>query len=192
MTVTLPSSEKYTITAREGFAKGTATLTPNGTATFTVQPNTGLGVGNYAETLTVSGSNNTSAQVALYFSVVEAAPDTYILTVNLNGGSGGTTGGAYAGGAVVNIDAGSRSNYRFNGWTSSNGGSFADASSASTTFTMPAADTTITAAWSYIGGGGSTTDYYRLTFETNGGSESSPIRRAEYTQIGLTGYTPTR
>ena len=192
VTVTLPSSEKYTITAREGFAKGTATLTPNGTATFTVQPNTGLGVGNYAETLTVSGSNNTSAQVALSFSVVEAAPDTYILTVNLNGGSGGTTGGAYAGGAVVNIDAGSRSNYRFNGWTSSNGGSFADASSASTTFTMPAADTTITAAWSYIGGGGSTTDYYRLTFETNGGSEISSIRRAEYTTIDLTDYTPTR
>ena len=92
---------------------------------------------------------------------------------------------------VVNIDAGSRSSYRFTGWTTSNGG-FADASSASTTFTMPAADTTITAAWSYIGGGGSTTDYYRLTFETNGGSEISSIRRAEYTTIDLTDYTPTR
>lgn len=57
---------------------------------------------------------------------------------------------------------------------------------------MPAADTTITAAWSYIGGGGSTTDYYRLTFETNGGSEISSIRRAEYTTIDLTDYTPTR
>ena len=103
-----------------------------------------------------------------------------------------TIGGEYTAGEVVNIDAGSRSNYRFDGWTSSKGGSFADASSASTTFTMPAADTTITAAWSYIGGGGSTTDYYRLTFETNGGSEISSIRRAEYTTIDLTDYTPTR
>ena len=154
VTVTLPTSEKYTITAGEGFANGTATLAANdGTATFTVQPNTGLAAGDYAETLTVSGSNDTSAQVALSFSVVEAAPDTYILTVNLNGGSGGTTGGEYAEGAVVNIDAGSRSNYRFDGWTSSNGGTFAGASKASTTFTMPAADTTITANWRYIGGG---------------------------------------
>ena len=77
---------------------------------------------------------------------------TFTLTVDLNGGSGSTTGGEYAKNAVVNIDAGSRSNYRFTGWTTSNGGSFADASSASTTFTMPAADTTITANWTYSGG----------------------------------------
>ena len=160
VTVTLPSSTNYTITAEEGFANGTATLAADGgTATFTVRPNTGLGAKDYAETLDISGSNGASAQVALSFSVVEATPDTYTLTVDLNGGSGSTTDGAYAEGAVINIDAGSRSNYRFNGWTSSNGGSFADASSASTTFTMPAADTTITAAWSYIGGSGSTKDH---------------------------------
>ncbi len=74
---------------------------------------------------------------------------TYTLTVNLNGGSGSATGGQYPAGEVVNIDAGSRSNYRFDGWTSSNGGTFADPSSPSTTFTMPAADTTITANWQY-------------------------------------------
>ena len=77
----------------------------------------------YAETLTISGSNDASAQVALSFSVVEA---THTLTVNLDGGSG------------------------------------------------------------------STTDYYRLTFETNGGSEIACIRRAEYSTIDLTDYTPTR
>ena len=57
--------------------------------------------------------------------------------------------GEYAENAVVNIDAGSRSNYRFTGWTTSNGGNFADASSASTTFTMPAGNVTITANWQY-------------------------------------------
>lgn len=188
VTVTLPASANYTITAGEGFANSTATLAPNGTAAFTVQPNTGLTAGDYDETLTVSGGSDVSASIELSFEVLE----TYTLTVDLNGGSGGTTCGEYAEGAVVNIDAGSRSNYRFAGWTSTNGGAFADASSASTTFTMPAANTTITAAWSYIGGGGSTTDYYRLTFETNGGSEISSIRRAEYTTIDLTDYTPTR
>ena len=122
-------------------------------------------------------------------------PAIYTLTVNLNGGSGNTTGGVYPAGEVVNIDAGSRSNYRFDRWTSSNGGSFASASSASTTFTMPAADTTITANWEYNGGGstgGSTTDYYRLTFDTNGGSEIASILRAEYTTVDLSDYKPTR
>ena len=188
VTVTLPTSTNYTITAGTGFVDDTATLAPNGTAKFTVQPNTGLDAGSHSETLTISDSNGASASVELSFAVNAV----YTLTVELNGGSGSTTGGEYAEGTAVPIDAGSRSNYRFNGWTSSNGGSFANASSANTTFTMPAADTTITAAWSYIGGGGSTTDYYRLTFETNGGSEISSIRRAEYTTIDLTDYTPTR
>ena len=76
-------------------------------------------------------------------------PAIYTLTVNLNGGSGSTTDGTYPAGKVVNIDAGSRSNYRFNGWTSSSGGTFADASSANTTFTMPAENVTITANWQY-------------------------------------------
>ena len=191
VTVNLPTSTNYIITGGEGFTNDTATLAPNGTASFTAQPKTGLGAGDYSETLTISGSNSTSASVKLSFEVL----DTYTLTVNLNGGSGTTTGGEYPAGEAINIDAGSRSNYRFNGWTSSNGGSFADASSASTTFTMPAADTTITANWEYNGGGstgGSTTDYYRLTFDTNGGSEIASIRRAEHTTIDLSGYTPTR
>ena len=145
VTVTLPASANYTITAGEGFAGGAATLAPNGTAAFTVQPNTGLAAGTYDETLTVSGGDNVSASIELSFTVLE----TYTLTVDLNGGSGSTIGGEYTAGEVVNIDAGSRSNYRFDGWTSSNGGTFTDASSASTTFTMPAADTTITANWQY-------------------------------------------
>lgn len=243
VTVTLPTSTNYIITAETGFTSNTANLTPSGTATFTVQPNTGLSVGSHNATLSISGSNDTSASVELSFAVTEAAhiheygtdwkkdadkhwhecscgakadeadhvydderdttcnvcdyvrtvaPMMYTLTVELKGGSGSTTGGEYAEGAVIQINAGTRSDYRFSGWTSSNGGSFADASSASTTFTMPAADTTVTANWQYNGGTGSTTDYYRLTFETNGGSEIASIRRAEYTTIDLNDYVPTR
>lgn len=191
VTVDLPTSTNYTVTAGTGFTNGKAALSSGGKAQFTVQPKTGLGVGDCSETLTISGSNSTSASVKLSFEVL----DTYTLTVNLNGGSGSTTDGEYAEGAVINIDAGSRSNYRFDRWTSSNGGSFASASSASTTFTMPAADTTITANWEYNGGGstgGSTTDYYRLTFDVNGGSEIASILRAEYTTVDLSDYKPTR
>ena len=197
-TVTIQNTGNQTITLNQPAATdfnigtlSTTDLAAGGTATFTVQPKTGLTAGSHSETLTIFGSNSTSASVGLSFEVL----DTYTLTVNLNGGSGNTTNGVYPAGEVVNIDAGSRSNYRFTGWTTSNGGSFADASSASTTFTMPAADTTITANWEYNGGGGtggSTTDYYRLTFDVNGGSEIASILRAEYTTVDLSDYKPTR
>ena len=65
----MPASTNYTITAGEGFETTSAVLAPNGTATFTVQPVTGLGVGTYGETLSISGSNNTSAEVSLAFTV---------------------------------------------------------------------------------------------------------------------------
>lgn len=178
VTVTLPTSTNYTITAGAGFINGTATLAINGTAKFTVQPKIGLDVGDYSETLTISGSNSTNARISLAFEVL----DTYTLTVNLNGGSGTTTGGEYLAGEVVNIDASSRSNYRFSGWTSSNGGTFADPSSASTTFIMPAADTTITATWSYNGGGGSSHEYYTTTDSTGKDGSISPSGSGEWTQ----------
>ena len=154
VTVDLPTSAKYTITAGTGFENGAATLASDDTATFTVQPNTGLDAGSHDDILNISGNDGTSASVKLSFTVNAV----YTLTVNLNGGNGNATDGEYPAGKDVNIDAGTRSGYRFVGWTSSNGGTFADPSSASTTFTMPAADTTITANWTYSGGGGGYSD----------------------------------
>lgn len=76
---------------------------------------------------------------------VEIAPRLYTLTIA--GSEAETTGaGSYEAGAEVAIDAGSRSGYVFDGWTST-AGSFADASAAQTTFTMPAEDVTVTATW---------------------------------------------
>ncbi|MDF2923567.1 MAG: conserved repeat protein [Paenibacillaceae bacterium] len=69
--------------------------------------------------------------------------------------------GSYAQGATVSIDAGSRSSYTFNGWSSADGVTFTNAASAATTFTMPAQMVTVTAAWTYSGpvtGGGSGDD----------------------------------
>ena len=129
---------------------------------------TGTTCGTTEQTISLTNLSDTSAK-DIYIVVKDAAgnvsqplkitiPAIYTLTVNLNGGSGNTTDGVYPAGEVVNIDAGRRSNYRFAGWTSSKGGTFADVSSASTTFTMPAADTTITANWTYSGGGGGSSD----------------------------------
>lgn len=86
------------------------------------------------------------------FAVGYTPTATYTLTVNANGGTA-SGGGAYAEGAVVSISAGSRASYSFNGWTSNNGGSFANVNSSGTTFTMPAGNATVSASWSYSGGG---------------------------------------
>ncbi len=71
----------------------------------------------------------------------------YSLTVNLNGGNGSSANGIYTSGSIVPIDAGTMSGYTFSGWTTSNGGTFANTSNASTTYTMPSNTATITANW---------------------------------------------
>ncbi|MDR3149087.1 MAG: S-layer homology domain-containing protein [Oscillospiraceae bacterium] len=63
--------------------------------------------------------------------------------------------GNYAAGTIVNISARANSGYRFSGWTSTGGGSFANAGSANTTFTMPDNDAVITANFTYAGSGSS-------------------------------------
>jgi len=80
----------------------------------------------------------------------DAPVESYTLTVK-DSYANNSGAGKYAPGTKVFIHAGSRSNYSFAGWTSSGDGSFANASSASTTFIMPKGNTTITANWTYKG-----------------------------------------
>ena len=164
--VKLPGSTNYVITAGTGFQNDNAPLTPNGTAQFTVQPKTGLDVGSHSEMLTISGSNNTSATVELAFKV---EPKPYLVTVN--GSYAQTTGaGNYVKDATVTIDAGTRSGYTFDGWTSEDGVIFANAGKARTTFTMPEKAVTVTANWmrnpSY--------DYYIISASAGTGGSISP------------------
>lgn len=63
-----------------------------------------------------------------------------------------TGSGFYDEDFTVTIDAGTRSGYRFSGWTTSEGVTLKDANSAKTTFPMPEHDVTITANWSVSGG----------------------------------------
>lgn len=84
VTVNLPTSTNYTITAGAGFTNGTATITQNGTAQFIVQPKTGLAAGSYNETLAISGDHSTSASITVSFTVEQRSsgggPTTYAVT----------------------------------------------------------------------------------------------------------------
>ena len=95
---------------------------------------------------------------------IEVIPLTYTLTVE--GSEAENTGaGSYEAGQQVAIDAGAKPGYQFAGW-SAPAGSFADASSAQTTFTMPAENVIVTADFKKISsstGGG--TSAYRITVE---------------------------
>ena len=156
-------------------SNGTISGTPTvaGTSTFTITATNGNGSDSKEFTLSINEETK------------------YSLTVNLNGGNGTTTGGQYTKGTEIRIDAGTKSGYRFAGWTSSNGGSFADASSASTTFTMPANDTTITANWKKKSSGGSVF-FWDLKFDTNGGSKIDTVTEWEYSTIDLDEYVPEK
>ena len=72
---------------------------------------------------------------------------TYALTATAaTGGTVNTSvNGSYEAGKVISLSATPSSGYMFSGWTSSNGGTFGSAGSASTTFTMPAGAATVTA-----------------------------------------------
>lgn len=93
--------------------------------------------------------------------------ETYLLTVELGSG-----GGQYATGTVVqiNADAPDKAGQVFDTWTSSGGGSFADAQAESTSFTMPNSAVTVTASYrnavmaDYFGFDGTTgtiTEYHK-------------------------------
>lgn len=86
----------------------------------------------------------------------------YTLTVNTSSNiSSVSGGGTYNAGKTINISATAKENYKFSYW-SGTGVSFANSSAASTTITMPAENTTITA-----NGTGKT---YNITIDPSGGT----------------------
>lgn len=163
-TLSLPNGTVGTAYSQTLAATGTAPITwsiTGGTlpAGLSLDPNTGAitGTPTTAETsnFSVTAANAFGTDTKLYTITVTAIPATYALTITA--GSGGTVssaGGTYTAGAPVSITATPNSSYSFSGWTTANGGSFADRFSSSTTFTMPANNTTITAVFTYNGGGG--------------------------------------
>ncbi len=101
--------------------------------------------------VTLTVNNNTATLVGGIMVEYKAA-----YTATVNGSYAATSGaGMYTKGATVNIDAGSRGGYAFDGWTAnSDGVVFADSSGVITTFPMPAGNVVVTANWRYDGGAG--------------------------------------
>ena len=147
----------------------TVTATPKTYEGYTYNPNAAGTV--VSGTLKEISSPDDIVTLKLYY-------DITLYTVTVNGSYAQTTGaGSYAKGATVTIDAGTRSGYTFDGWTSADGVTFANAGSAQTTFTMPDKAVTVTANWkknSGGGGGGSSYDYYTITASAGTGGSISP------------------
>ncbi len=104
------------------------------------------GAGTNSETSAALTKTNLAEKVNATCTVTGGNDPAYTLTVT---GANGTVtgGGSYTSGQEVSITATPDNGYSFNGWISSNGGTFANESSASTTFTMPGNATTVTAGF---------------------------------------------
>lgn len=159
--------------------------------TWTIQPKAGLSAGTHTATITVTYNNSLTATVEISFTV-EA---TYRLTVVLDGGDGKDGSGSYVAGTQVALDAGSRPHYRFAGWTTSDGGTFTDASASATTFTMPSKDVTVKANWTYCGSSGTHSYTIKATAGENGmisPSDTVKVRKGSHQTFTITphnGYT---
>ena len=93
--------------------------------------------------------------------------------VTLSGaGTGATGAGSHAAGTTVNIYAGTKSGYTFNGWTSDDV-TVLSASSKNASFVMPDKDVTVKANWVYNGGGSSGGGYTYYTIKTTAGVNGS-------------------
>lgn len=79
LTVTLPTSEHFTITPDSSWNNGTATLAPNGTVTVTVTPKQGLAAGNYQDAL-LFATDQPSVSAQVDASVQVNPSGTYTIT----------------------------------------------------------------------------------------------------------------
>ena len=161
----------------------TVTATPKTYEGYTYNPNAAGTV--VSGTLKAISSPDDIVTLKLYY-------DITLYTVTVNGSYAQTTGaGSYAKDATVTIDAGTRSGYTFDGWTSADGVTFADKNRTQTTFTMPDKAVTVTANWKKKSSGGSVF-FWDLKFDTNGGSKIDTVTEWEYSTIDLDEYVPEK
>ena len=156
----VPAPVNHSITV-ENDGRGTASANVasaavNTVITLTATPNNGYHFMEWQVTtpagLTINGNIFTMPDEAVTVKAIFEENPAASYTLTVNGSSASRTGaGSYPEGATVTIDAGSRSNYTFMGWSSSDGVAFADINSPTTTFAMPAKHVSVTALWNYNG-----------------------------------------
>ena len=117
---------------------------------------------------TNSGGSNTKE---LTIKVADAEAAKYHNVTLTGAGTGATGAGSHAAGTTVNIYAGTKSGYTFNGWTSDDV-TVLSASSKNASFVMPDKDVTVKANWVY-NGGGSSGGYTYYTIKATAGVNGS-------------------
>ena len=118
---------------------------------------------------TNSGGSDTKE---LTIKVADAEAAKYHNVTLTDAGTGATGAGNHAAGTTVNIYAGTKSGYTFNGWTSGDV-TVLSASSKNASFVMPDKDVTVKANWVYNGGGSSGGGYTYYTIKATAGVNGS-------------------
>ena len=197
LTVNEPAPTTYTITADvDPVEAGTVTVNGSGTSatvtagdevTLAATANSGYRFVGWMEgDQTVSTDTTYAFQASSNRSLTAKFEKVYTVTVNASGGGTATADkNTAAAGEAVTLTATPDSGYHFTGWTSSDGVTFANASSESTTFTMPAGDVTVTAGFTRISSGPTT---YAVTAPDveNGTVRVSPSRASRGTTVTIT------
>lgn len=116
-------------------------------------------------------------------------------TLAVTAGTGGSitteSGGDYVKGAEINLSASPDDGYYFSGWTSSGGGTFENAGSASTAFTMPAGSVTVAAHFALISNDDSDITYYTISALVGTGGNISPSGSVSVAYGGSKTYSIT-
>ncbi len=108
----------------------------------------------------------------LTIKVADAEASKYHNVTLSDAGTGATGAGSHAEGTTVNIYAGTKSGYTFNGWTSDDV-TVLSASSKNASFVMPDKDVTVKANWVYNGGGSTGGGYTYYTIKATAGVNGS-------------------
>ena len=117
--------------------------------------------GNFKFTVKATNAGGSDTK-ELTIKVADAEAAKYHNVTLSGAGTGATGAGSHAAGTTVNIYAGTKSGYTFNGWTSDDV-TVLSASSKNASFVMPDNDVTVKANWVYNGGGsGGGYTYYTI------------------------------
>jgi len=154
-TLTVNAKPTYTITAESspaegGTVSGSGSYTEGTSVTLTATVNSGYRFVGWME-----NGQQVSADATYTFTansnhtLTAKFEQVYTVTVSpVEGGTATADKTTAAAGETITLTAEASKDYRFTGWTSSNEGvTFAEASSVSTTFTMPAGDVIVTAGF---------------------------------------------
>ena len=117
-----------------------------------------------------NGGGSDTKELTIKIADAEAAK--YHNVTLTDAGTGATGAGSHAAGTTVNIYAGTKSGYTFNGWTSDDV-TVLSASSKNASFVMPDKDVTVKANWVYTGGGSSGGGYTYYTIKATAGVNGS-------------------